>query len=573
METAYTPPPTPVNIRSGLRPTVGDSSFPVISQERRTFVDKSLLIAEVIDNASVVSLILRPRRFGKSLNLSMLKTLFDLEESGLNRVYFQDLLIERHQPDLFGLNGHFGRYPVVNLDLKDIRARTWSHMLNQIRGLLARTYTKFYYLLESSALDDCEKKYFDRICDKDKTLNMAELNMCLKQLTEYLTRHHGQPCVVLVDEYDTPLQSAHPEGFYDDASLFFHSLFSMLLKGNGINIYKAVLVGITHAAKSDLLSDSMIYTFKDYTFSDKFGFTSQEVDMLLKVHQPKMDIQAVKSWYCGYESAYDMALFNPWSIMCLCSSFGGIIQNYWVESGSTARIIPLIASRGHHFKESLSMLLGHRISPNPIGIHLRVNDNLRYNLSLPKPEDEDIWTLLYFAGYLAMLKDGTFYIPNMEISIEWLGWVLPSVNPRYSFQSILEYLICGDILEFARLLSEVFESNFSFFDGDGSSVVSFYNTFVLGIMVLGRDAGYDIKSNDEDGRFGILLRPQLHLPLDSLGIILEFKNARETEDVDVAARQALELIREKKDAKRFVDLENVCEVGIGLKGKMCSVQF
>ncbi|KAJ3069353.1 hypothetical protein HDU99_002960 [Rhizoclosmatium hyalinum] len=528
METACTPPPTPVNIRFGLKPTVGDSSFPVISQERRTFVDKSLLIAEVIDNASAVSLILRPRRFGKSLNLSILKTFFDLEESGLNRVYFQDLLIERHRPDLFGLNGHFGRYPVVYLDLKDIRARTWSHMLNQIRGLIARTYTKFYYLLDSSALDDCEKKYFDRICEKDKTLNMAELNMCLQRLTEYLTRHHGQPCVVLVDEYDTPLQSAHPEGFYADASLFFHSMFSMLLKGNGVNIYKAVLVGITHTAKSDLLSDSMIFTFKDYAFFDKFGFTSQEVDMLLKVHQPKMDIQAVKSWYCGYASAYDLALFNPWSII---------------------------------------------ISQNPIGIHLRVNDNLRYNLSLPKPEDEDIWTLLYFAGYLAMLKDGTFYIPNMEISIEWLDWVLPSVNPRYSFQNIVEHLICGDILEFTRFLAEVVESSFSFIDGGGSTTQAFYNTFVLGITVLGRDTGYDIDSNDDEGRFGVLLRPQQHLPLDSLGIILEFKYARETEDVDVVARQALELIREKKDAKRFVDLENVCEVGIGLKGKMCSVQF
>ncbi|KAJ3097140.1 hypothetical protein HK100_005419, partial [Physocladia obscura] len=345
----------------------------------------------------------------------MLKSFFELENRESNRILFQDLLITKHRSELFGSNQAFGRYPVVSLDLKELKAGTWSDMLDKIRIVLARTYTQFKYLGDSPALDDFEKARFRRIWASDETVKTSELKSSLQQLTEFLTRHHGQPCVVLVDEYDAPLESAHHNKYFNDARNFFGPMFSALLKGNDANVYKAVLVGVLRVAKSDFLSglnNLMVYTFNDLEFSDKFGFSNQEVGLLLEKHQPDLDPRTVKSWYNGYQSADGLELFNPWSVICLCSE--GDIRNYWVDTGSTTTITPLLASRGPNFKNLVSGLVGDKIGQVPTGITLKINDSLRYDSLLSNVEDEDVWTLLYFAGYLAIRNDGKYYIPNME---------------------------------------------------------------------------------------------------------------------------------------------------------------
>ncbi|KAI9346603.1 hypothetical protein BDR26DRAFT_855819 [Obelidium mucronatum] len=568
----------PANVHFGTCLPGGDSSFRVIFKERKTFVDKSLFIAEVIDTSYRVNLILRPRRFGKSLNLSMLKTFFDLGNHESNRILFQDLLIAKHRPELFGPNGRFGRHPVVFLDLKGLKAGTWNDMIDNIRILLADVYTQFEYLMHSPKLNQPQKEIFRRIWMLDETVKTTQLQNSLKKLTEYLTRHHGEPCVVLVDEYDTPLESAHQKKYFEDARDFFGAMFSALLKGNDENIYKAVLVGVLRVAKSDFLSglnNLMVYTFKNRRFSDKFGFSSQEVGLLLEKHQPGLDVMTVKAWYNGYQSAEGLEVFNPCSVIGLCSE--GDIQNFWVDTGSTTTITPLLKSRGSSFRELVSGLLGDKIGQVPTGITLKINDSLRYDSLQSNIEDEDVWTLLYFAGYLAVRNDGKYYIPNMEVSFEWLSWVLPNVHVPKSFQSIIKILLCGDIPEFARLLPEIIISSFSYYDVGGpipgSISEAFYHAFVLGLLFSGRDSGYDIESNREagTGRFDLVLRPQRHLPPDALGIIIEFKVASESEEVGVAATRGLGQIRDKNYRVRCSDLENICEIGIGFKGKLCSV--
>ncbi|KAJ3223312.1 hypothetical protein HDU81_009243 [Chytriomyces hyalinus] len=368
--------PPQANVRFGRQLPVGRSSFNAVMKENCTFVDKSMLIVEVIESGTRVILIIRPRRFGKSMNLSMLKAFFEIlvnhqgvAEPDANRNLFQGLLIEQNEPDLFEADGPFGRHPVISLDLKvrlfcvgwltfrdslvssclatkGITEKTWEKMFSAFRTLLAETYGQFKYLLESPHLDDDEKALFRRIISNDESVDKADLTASLQRLSEFLTRHHGRKCVILVDEYDTLLECAGCEGFLKSASKFFGSMLSELLKGNDKNVFKAVLVGIRHTPNSDFrdrLNNLKVYTFNDHEFSDKFGFTSQEVDLLLKKRRRGLDVTAVKSWYNGYQSANGLEVYNPWSILCTCSD--GMIQNYWVETGGTDRIQELLESR------------------------------------------------------------------------------------------------------------------------------------------------------------------------------------------------------------------------------------
>ncbi|KAI8826358.1 hypothetical protein BJ741DRAFT_714628 [Chytriomyces cf. hyalinus JEL632] len=339
--------PPQTNVRFGMLPPDGDSSFTAVLKGDRS-----------------VNVILRPRRFGKSMNLTMLNAFFGLVNCAAKRRCFRGLLIEKNRPDLFADDGPFGRCPVILLDLKSICGSTWDEMIGDIHHLVARTYDFLGVRTLMNAL-------FRRIRSRDISVDPSTLAESLRKLTELLTQHRGQPCIVLVDEYDTPLTRAHsaplesalppnfspPGEFFLDARDFLGKMFAALLKGNDDNLHMAVLVGILRVAGSDFLSglnNVRVFTLADPTFSDKFGFSEKEVELLLRKHQPRLDLAMVKSLYNGYETVNGMALFNPWSIISLCAT--GELENHWKTTIKT-----LFSFQGQEFKDLVSAHFGDRI--------------------------------------------------------------------------------------------------------------------------------------------------------------------------------------------------------------------
>ncbi|KAI9336709.1 hypothetical protein BDR26DRAFT_1008716 [Obelidium mucronatum] len=481
-----------------------DSSFETVRRDKRSFVDKSLFIAEVVSARARVSLILRPRRFGKSLNLSMLKSFFDVSGKEENRKLFEGLRIEREHPRLFEetRQGAFGCHPVIALDLKDIKALRWEDMLSRMRNLISRTYSRFGYLVDSDSLLDHEKALFRRIKSNDKTVNQSILESSLRNLSAFLTQHHKTSCVILIDEFDTPLQSAYQNGFFEEANNFYNLLFSALLKGNDENVFKAVLVGILRVSKPDLLNNLKVYSFQANRYTDKFGFTAAEVHTLLSQYQEMFVAETmVSKWYNGYQSN-DVPLFNPFSIINLCAR--GIIRNYWADSGGTAAIQTLFQSRTLAFKKTVLILM--TLKP----VRIDINESLRYHDCNHIKDDSDVWTLLYYAGYLSVNHDGSFRIPNMDVYSDWISWLLPNLHNKLVIHSLAESFLKGDVQDLSCNLSNTFANSFSYFDvigaifDSGAHVEAFWCAFCLGLFIWARDCKLNHVKWNHDVEFGRL---------------------------------------------------------------------
>ncbi|KAI9331589.1 hypothetical protein BDR26DRAFT_1010893 [Obelidium mucronatum] len=504
------------SVRLGSNLPGGYSSFADVITDGCSYVDKSLFIAEVLTTRFKVNLILRPRRFGKSLNLSMLSSFFDI-------------------------TGSFGRHPVITLDLKQLRsALTWDEMVDSIRNLLSKTYSHFHCLLQSTCLKPHEKELFNRIMSNDETVRKAQLQDSLMMLSAYLTSYYKKSCVVLIDEYDVPLESACQNGFFKEARAFFGGLFSALLKGNDANIFKAVLVGVLRVSESDFLS----------------GLNNLMGDNI------------IATWYNGYQSN-DVFLYNPWSVICLCAE--GTIRNYWNDSGGTATIKTLLKSRTPAFKENALMLM----SWNPT--YITINDSLRYDDLDQTANDTDVWTLLYYAGYLGLNNDGMFRIPNMEVYSEWVAWLLPKIGEQAVMSSLVESLLGGNVQGFSINLPKTIMESFSYFDVGGSNsgkkAEAFYHAFCLGLFITARDRKYEVKSNHEGGtgRYNIKMMPTTQIST-SVGVIIEFKVVGENEDLQDVAFTGLKQVCEKEyRADCPQELKTLCEYGISFKGKNCYV--
>ncbi|MDP4144943.1 MAG: AAA family ATPase [Bacillota bacterium] len=551
---------------------IGVSDFKELIENEYYYVDKSLFIKEVIDDGSKVILIPRPRRFGKTLNMSMLRYFFQKAEAD-NKHLFKDLNINKHESIMMKQ----GKYPVIYLTFKDEKYSLWQDCKKGIRILLRDEYIKNKYLLESEALDEVEKKDFRAImtCEAEDIM----FSKALKNLCKYIYKHHNERVVILIDEYDVPIQSGYLNNYYNDVVEFIRNILGAALKDNEY-LEKGVLTGILRIAKESIfsgLNNLNVYSLLKNKYSDMFGFLETEVIGILKDFEIEFELEAVKKWYNGYVFG-DNIIYNPWSILNFIDNGSELLKPYWINTSSNDLVKMLITKGGEYLKKELEDLIkGNEIVK-------QVNEDI--SMEDIDKATESVWSFLLFSGYLKPVKKEViskrlYYnlrIPNLEVEYLYeeiiLSWFSDNIS-NDNFNFMLTALTKGDIETFEDILSDYVIKSFSYFDvGDESE--KFYHAFVLGILVALSNE-YEVKSNRESGygRYDIMLIPKDN---KRLGIIIEFKkvNKRRKETLEKSVDNALVQLQEKNYKQELMDLgiKNILELGIAFEGKdvMCKIR-
>ncbi|CAG8834513.1 14567_t:CDS:2, partial [Gigaspora margarita] len=552
----------------GATVAIGKDNFESIISDRLTFVDKSMLIKEFIESSDFISLILRPRRFGKSTNLSMLNRFFKVphshEEEVSCRQLFEKLKISS---EIEIMQKHFAQYPVIHISLKDLTSETWDEMTALLRVMIGGIYDKYNYIFNS--LSPYQQKRYQRILDSYLTYPVSELKIALQELSIYLRQHYKKKCIVLVDEYDSPMECAYSKGYYEIANDFFKVMFSSLLKSNDENVAKAMLVGVLRIAKSGFLSglnNIIIYPLHQ---KNKFGFTSDEVELLLPMCE-NLQINDVQKWYDGYISGDNIHLYNLWSIICLLSR--GTLKAYWADTGSTQTLKKCIWKASTSFKETVKKLLKEEYIAGIV-----IQDDLQY-LYLDQYQDSAIWTLLYYAGYLTMNSEKHFVIPNIEIRLEWHKWMInvPFFTQGQTVASMLDNLLLGNLDLFRKEFEYIVIDALSFYDVGGSqsgkNAENVYHAFCLGMFVVARDRGYIVHSNREAGmgRYDVKIVPKSGV--GEMAIIIEFKVVHDNKSLNYVAHEGLCQIERKQYRAGLQDeVKRLLEIGIAFEGKRVCV--
>jgi hypothetical protein len=322
-----------------LKLSIGTSDFRNLRQSGAYFVDKSLFIKEVIESSGEILLLPRPRRFGKTMNLSMLRYFFDISEPE-NRGLFRGLKVWEDEETM----KHCCSYPVIFMTFKDVKASDWKRTLNYMKLELSNLFKQFRYLLEGSTLYSDEKQvltnYITTQADEE------EYALSLKLLSEWLYRYHNERVVILIDEYDTPIHSAYGR-FYEETVTFMRNLLSGAFKDNSY-LYKGVITGILRVSKESIfsgLNNLSVFSILNNRFSDKFGFTEEEVKQILKDFEIDTDYEKVKEWYNGYRFGDTEGIYNPWSILNYVSEHRDGFRSYWSQTSSNALIREQITNR------------------------------------------------------------------------------------------------------------------------------------------------------------------------------------------------------------------------------------
>jgi len=549
---------------------IGVSDFKEIIERDYYYIDKSLFIREIVEDGSKVVLIPRPRRFGKTLNMSMLRYFFEKTPKD-NSNLFKDLKIWEHE-DIKGLQG---KYPVIYLTLKDIKHNTWEDCFGAFKCLITYEFGRHRNLLESEALSDNEKKAYEDILWN--RAGKSQYETAIKSLSEYLFRFHGEKVIILIDEYDTPIYSAWMEGYYKELITFIRSLLGGGLKDNPY-VEKAILTGIMRIAKESIfsgLNNLKVSTIIRESYSDKFGFTEEETEMLLKTAGIESEINDVREWYNGYVFG-STVIYNPWSIINHMDSWKEGLRPHWVNTGGIDLIRDILTHSEAKVKQELEVLIK--------GGDLE--KQVREDTVLPEIEKspETIWSFLLFSGYLKSVEtrmvDEIMFcrlkIPNREVRYVYTEiisyWANMGVDSQ-NYRLMLNSLTNGDIETFDDIFSVIVEKSLSYFDVGGNEPEKFYHAFVLGMM-LSLSGEYEIRSNRESGfgRYDILM-----IPADKKkkGVIIEFKkvNEKRGETLETACEAALRQIGGKNYIRELeaLGVADFIELGIAFKGKETKV--
>jgi hypothetical protein len=563
-----------------LRFAIGTSDFKEVREGKHLWVDKSLFIKNVLDMDDKVTLVTRPRRFGKTLNMSMLNYFFDVKNAEENRQLFSGTKIEALGDEYMQ---HQGKYPVIFITLKDVKAADFKSAEFYIQNLITKLYMQSSYLLTGDFLNEAEKNTFNSIINK--TNSQGDLTVSVQNLSEYLFRYYGIMPIILIDEYDTPINAAFCAKVpYHDAMIdFMVSFFGSSLKDNKF-LKRAIVTGILKISQSNLFSginNIGFCTLLDEECATDFGFTQSEVDDLFGLFKDReYDKELVKSWYNGYVIS-GTEIYNPWSIT-KCISKNSRIEPYWVESGETSIVKHVLKlQKSFQLQKDLKTLLDGGIISANLNINTVMQD-LSQNRSA-------LLTLLHFTGYLNAFLIGSaeqidemcdFKVPNREILGIYPVWLRvlfedKSVGPSYS--RFLDAISQANIAYFQDSLQEYLDCSVSYFDLKESSKQfseQLYHTFVLGI-IAGLTSIYIIESNIEsgNGRFDIALIPRY--PDRQAGFVFEFKRAEKVEDLPKQAQVALKQIIDRKYQKRFKthNTQKFYAIGISFHKKQVEMEY
>jgi hypothetical protein len=546
---------------------VGNTSYTEIANDCY-YVDKTLLIRDLLDHHSQVTLFTRPRRFGKTLAINMLKTFFEKTEDDTSH-YFYDKKIWRCTD---AYRKHQGKYPVISLNLKDIKFTSWAESFEALKILLRDEYMRHSELFSSSALNAVEQKYLEGI--QDLTLSDVEYTRALANLTCMLEKHHQEKVIILIDEYDTPIQQGHFSGFYNEVITFMRNFMSGGLKDNP-SLAFGVLTGILRISKENLfsgLNNLVVDTVLDENYSQYFGFTESEVRDMAFYYGQANKLPEIRTWYDGYRFG-KTEIYNPWSVT---NYFSNNCQPkaFWANTSDNEIIHELLQHLNSEIADELSLLLQGKT----------IQTNLNMEVIYPHISDgaDMIFSFLLVAGYLKPVKEpveteyATFAelaLPNKEIqrvyNMEILAWLKGQLegNTVSDIEKAL-YLNQSDRLQ--KALRKYMLTCISSFDG---SVEGFYHGMMLG-LVASLSSKYYIRSNREsgDGRFDLCLEPK---NCADSGIIMEFKAAKAgaADNLSSLAKEALTQIEQKHydtDMKNH-GIQIITKYGIAFCGKNVEV--
>ena len=535
---------------------LGIDDFRKIIKEDCYYFDKTNWIEELLKDRTQIKLFTRPRRFGKTLNMSTLKYFFDVKNAEENRKLFKDLHIEKSE--------YFkeqGQYPVIFISLKDLKKNTWEECFFEIKELLRNLYNDFYHIRES--LNESDLREFDKIWLKEKEANY---DSSLLNLTKYLYNYYKKEVILLIDEYDSPLIVANQRNYYKDSINFFRNFFSIALKTNPY-LKIAVLTGIVQVAKEGIfsgLNNVITYNILENRFETFFGLSEEEVEEALKYFEMEYQIEEVKKWYDGYKFG-GKEIYNPWSILNYLRTKE--LRAYWVNTSDNALIYENLSVANMDVFNSLEKLFEGKEIKKEISPFFTFEELERYN---------GIWQLMVYNGYLKLnkkLEDDEYLltIPNYEIQTFFKkGFIDKYLIGSNYFNPIMRTLLEGNIEEFGRMLEEIFLINTSFHDLKAESV---YHTFLLGMLIWLRDK-YEVKSNGErgQGRYDILL-----LPLDKKkpAFVFEFKVSKTIKGLESKAEEALNQIKKKQYDVGIKEsgIDKIYRIGLAFKGKKVKIKY
>ena len=544
---------------------VGISDY-VRAQSEYYYVDKTLLIRDFLDRKAFVSLFTRPRRFGKTLNMDMLRVFFEISEEDTSK-YFKDKAIWKCGAKY---HEHQGKYPVIFLTFKDVKFDSWEATLSKIRELLQEEFGRHSVLRNSDKLEDYEKLYFDKILNGQA--DEVELSASLQKLSLMLTKHYNKAPIIIIDEYDTPIQEGYAKEFYEEIIGFMRNFFSGAFKDNR-NLSYGFLTGILRIAQESIfsgLNNLTVNSVMDEEYDEFFGFTEPEVREMLKYYDASDKEEELKSWYDGYYFG-SKEIYNPWSVINYISR-GCLPQAYWINTGKNEILEDVLKTSTDDITEKLySLLQGEQV-------YARIDQNVVYRSLTEDPAN--IYSLLLVAGYLKTVSkdlqgDGAWLcevaIPNREIAAVYRNEILSHLVQigamgRATANMIAESLYTLDLKKLQAGIGEYMKKSISFYDAGAEG---FYHGLVLGLVAM-MDNKYKIRSNREsgDGRYDISLIPRDY---KYPGIIMELKWSKNLDDkaLDLLSADALGQIQEKGYDTEMKDegVTGIIKLGIAFSGK------
>ncbi len=544
---------------------IGISDYKELIDEGFYYVDKTDFIRELLENGSKITLLPRPRRFGKTLNLSMLRYFFEKTDGNVFRPLFDGKRIREWKD----FDKHQGQYPVIMLTLKDCKADTFDKALELVASELQKEFFRHKYLLDSPVMDSTYRPIFQSLLEG----NPGEVRMqrSLLLLSELLTAHWGMPPLVLLDEYDTPIHVAFDKGYYDRMIVFMRNFMSMVFKDN-TSVFRGVITGILRVSKESIfsgLNNIAVFSLLDRPMSTAFGFIQDEVDGLLDDYSQGRHKEEIKRWYNGYLFGGHV-IYNPWSVLNYIM-YDGVFAPYWVNTGSDVLLRHLIAEGPSQVRKGIETLVqgGSLCSV--------INDKLAFPDLLSSASN--IWSFMLFSGYLKAsegtmtpdhLMSYTLGVPNTEVSTVFStiirGWINDGPVKNDRLEMMLQALDENDIEAFEEILNEFVVNTLSYYDTNGRDPEKVYQAFLLGMLVS--HGSYKVSSNRESGlgRYDILMCP---VDVSRRGYIMELKRLRMSSTVETTLDTALQQIKDKRYAATLhaAGVRDILEMAITFDGK------
>ena len=554
---------------------IGISNFKEIIEDEYYYFDKTEFIENLFEEVSKIKLFTRPRRFGKTLNMSMIKYFFDIENKNENKKLFENLKISE--------NEYFekqGTAPVISISFRNYDESSWGNGFEMIKNTISDLYDEFEFVKEN--LSARKKEKYDSILFNRAT--EATWKLSLLDLTKYLYEYYGKKVVVLIDEYDQPIIDSYVKGYYQEAISFFKTFYGVVLKDNNY-LEMGIMTGILRVAKENIfsgLNNLRVHTILDNRFTEYFGITESEVEQALKDFDLEFELKDVQRWYNGYLFG-DIKVYNPWSIINFLNDEK--LKPYWVNTSGNELIKLYLKKLKNEIFDDFSKLL------NKKAILKRIDDNMTF-ANLEANYEENIWNLFFHSGYLTLAEEIQddeeqvyLKIPNEEILKMFSKMFIEIYFENYNnFYNMVYSLKNGDIEIFKKELKKILLENVGIFDVSGIYREQFYHGLMLGIILILKNE-YEITSNNfaGKGRYDLLLKPK-NLEKRKEGIILELKvvNAMENlsedkifEKLENECDIALQQIEKKEYASVLKNsgVENVLKIGIAFFGKEVAVKF